>query len=296
MTTRLSQWLTVFVVLFALPVLAGSRDAGAWVGTVREKELHLSLHPKDEPGSQMGFSAPLTAFQGLSSAEGSTAPFKLVREAGTFDFEGRFAQEQGTGTWRFTPNAAYTKALTELGLPKPDAEQQFALATVGVGPERIKSLAAAGYRVTTVDELIQVGIFNVTPEYAKALAAEGYTRLSVEQLAQTRIHGVTPERIKALAAAGFKGLDLDTLLSMSIHGVTPDFIREMRGLGFKELKADDLVSMRIHGVTPAFVNEMRGLGYTSATAEDLMQLRIHGVDSVFVRSMSKDGGAPRKQP
>ncbi|CAM3965829.1 4-hydroxy-3-methylbut-2-enyl diphosphate reductase [Corallococcus sp. ZKHCc1 1396] len=266
MTSRLSPWLTVFVVLFALPVLAaGAWDSGAWVGTVREQELHLSLHPKDRPESQHGFSTPLTAFQGLSTKEASSAPFKLVREAGTFAFEGRFTAQQGTGTWRFTPDAAYVKALADLGIPAPEAHEQLTLAVVGVGPARVKALAAAGHRVGTVEDLLQVGIFNVTPEYVRALAAAGYPKLSLEELIQCRIHGVTPERIQALAAVGIKGLALDSLLSMSIHGVTPDFIREMRGLG-----------------------------YTNATAEDLMQLRIHGIDSVFVRSLSKDAGTPRK--
>ncbi|NBD08147.1 4-hydroxy-3-methylbut-2-enyl diphosphate reductase [Corallococcus silvisoli] len=324
MTSRLSPWLTALVVLFALPVLAANAsDTGAWVAAVREKELHLSLHPKDDPGSQSGFSAPFTAFQGLSTADGASTPFKLVREAGTFDFEGRFADGQGVGTWRFTPDTGYVKKLADLGLARPNAREQQLLAALDAGPQRIQGLAALGQKITTLHDLIQVGLFAVTPEYVRALAAAGYPKLSLDETVQSRIHGVTPERIQALATMGFKGLPLDSLLSMSIHGVTPDFIREMRGLGFKGQDADGLVSMRIHGVTaefvkamrglgfkdvdaegfmamrihgvtPEFVKEMRDLGYTNATADDFVSLRIHGIDSLFVRGMSKPDGGTRK--
>ncbi|WP_404364698.1 4-hydroxy-3-methylbut-2-enyl diphosphate reductase [Corallococcus coralloides] len=288
MTSRLSPWLTLVVMLFTLPVLAAdAQRTGTWGASVKEQQLHLSLQPKDRPDSHHGFSAPLADFQGLSTADGSSAPFKLVREAGTFDFEGRFKDGQGVGTWRFTSDAGFTKKLGELGIPKPDADQQFLLAILNVGPKRVQALAAVGQKVTTVDELVQVGIFNVTPEYVRAMAAEGYPKLTLEQLVSCRIHNVTPERIQGLAALGFKGLPLDSLLSMSIHGVTPDFIREMRGLGFKDLSAEELVSMRIHGVTAAFVKEMRDAGYENATAQDFVSMRIHGIDSIFVRSLSK---------
>ncbi|RKI08170.1 4-hydroxy-3-methylbut-2-enyl diphosphate reductase [Corallococcus sp. AB030] len=288
MTSRLSPWLTLVVMLLTLPVLAAeAQRTGTWGAYVKEQQLQLSLQPKDRPDSHHGFSAPLADFQGLSTAEGSSAPFKLVREAGTFDFEGRFKDGQGVGTWRFTPDASFTKKLSELGIPKPDADEQFLLASVNVGPQRVQALAAVGQKVITVDELVQVGIFNVTPEYVRAMAAEGYPKLTIEQLVSCRIHNVTPERIQGLAAMGFKGLPLDSLLAMSIHGVTPDFVREMRGLGFKDLGADDLVAMRIHGVTPAFVKEMRDAGYENATADDFVSMRIHGIDSIFVRSMSK---------
>ncbi|MBN8228530.1 4-hydroxy-3-methylbut-2-enyl diphosphate reductase [Corallococcus macrosporus] len=288
MTSRLSPWLTVFVMLLALPVLAAdAQRTGTWGAVVREQQLQLSLQPKDRPDSHHGFSAPLADFQGLSTTDGSSAPFKLVREAGTFAFEGQFKDGQGVGTWRFSPDAGYSKKLAELGIPKPDADEQFLLASVNVGPQRVQALAATGQKVATVEELVHVGIFNVTPEYVRAMAAEGYPKLTVQELVDCRIHHVTPERIQGLAALGFKGLPLDSLLSMSIHNVTPDFVKEMRGLGFPDLSADDLVSMRIHGVTPAFVKEMRGMGYTNATADDFISMRIHGVDSVFVRSMSK---------
>jgi hypothetical protein len=286
--------LTVFALLVALPALAASSnwEAGTWVASVDEKELRLTLHPKGETGNQSSLSAPLNAFQGLSTTEGSSAPFKLVREAGTFDFQGRFTDQQGTGTWKFSPDATYAKKLADLGLSQPKANEQTLLALFDVGPRRIQALKAEGVQVSSTDDLLQAGIFQITPDYARAMAKAGYPKLTLKELVQSRIHGVTPERIQALADVGFKALSQESLLSMNIHGVSPDFIREMRGLGFKDLDADTLVSLRIHGVTPAFVKEMRDQGFTGATADDFVSMRIHGIDSVFIRSMSKKPKPP----
>lgn len=257
------------LLLAAAPVLANPTHSGTWTASVRENQLQLSLRPKSEKNGQLGMSIPLAAFQGLSTADGSTAPFQLPREAGTFQFEGRFAEGEGAGHFQFQPSEAYAKAMAGLGYPKLSADEHFKLAIFDISTTRVKELAALGYIDIPLDELIQVGIFQVTPEYIRTLSTLGYSKLTLRQLVQTRIHGVTPERIRALAAEGYKDLDLDTLMSMSIHGVTPAFIREMREAG-----------------------------YPSATADDLVKLRIHGVDSAFVRSMSggKGAGDSRKKP
>lgn len=101
------------LLLAAAPALASPTHTGTWTASVREKEnqLQLSLHPKSERGGQMSMPVPLSAFQGLSTSDGSTAPFQLPREAGTFQFEGRFNEGDGAGHFRFEPNEAYTRTM-----------------------------------------------------------------------------------------------------------------------------------------------------------------------------------------
>lgn len=248
----------VVALLLGAPAFAAPSHTGTWTASLQEsQQLQLSLHLKGSPGSQFGFSEPLTAFQGLSTADGSTAPFRMAREAGTFTFEGRFASGEGAGHFQFEPSDAYAKAMAGLGYPKLTPDDQLKLALFDISTARVQALAKLGYKDIPLKDLLEVGIFEVTPEYIQALGALGYTKLSLKDLVKTRIHGVTPERIRALAAEGYKDLELDTLLAMSIHGVTPEFIREMREAG-----------------------------YTNATAEDLIKLRIHGIDREFVRSFS----------
>ncbi|KFE68378.1 hypothetical protein [Hyalangium minutum] len=251
----------VAALLMAAPVFAAPTHTGTWTASAKESQLQLSLRMKGEPGSQMGFSEPLTAFQGLSTADGSTAPFRMTREAGTFTFEGRFSGGEGAGHFQFEPNESYAKAMAGLGYPKLSSEDPFKLALFDISTSRIKELAALGYKDIPLKTLFEVGIFDVTPEYIQALAALGYTKLPLKDLVAFRIHGVSPE-----------------------------FVREIRGMGFPSISQDDLMAFRIHGVTPAFIREMREAGYTNATADDLVKLRIHGIDREFVRSFSGSKG------
>ncbi len=257
------------VLLMAVPAFAAPTHTGTWSASVKETRLQLSLRMKGEQGGQIGMPVPLTAFQGLSTADGSTTPFQMTREGGTFTFEGRFAGGEGAGHFQFEPSESYAKAMAGLGYSKLSQEDHFKLALFDITTSRIKELGALGYKDIPLQDLVEVGIFEVTPEYIRALASAGLTKLSLKQLVQCRIHGVTPERIRALASEGYKNLDLDTLLSMSIHGVTPEFIREIRDMG-----------------------------YPNATAEDLVKLRIHGIDADFMRSLSggKGAGDARKKP
>jgi hypothetical protein len=217
------------LLLAAAPVLASPSHTGTWTASVKENQLQLNLRQKGDKGGQYGMPVPLAAFKGLSTTDGSTAPFQLEREAGTFQFEGRFSDGEGAGHFRFEPSPAYAQAMAPLGYPQLTADQQFQLALFDITPARVKELAALGYKNISLKELIEAGIFQVTPE-----------------------------RIRALASEGYKGLDLDTLMSMSIHGVTPAFIQEMRAAGFPSATPEDLVKLRIHGVDSAFVRSMSG--------------------------------------
>lgn len=131
----------VAALLLAAPVFAAPSHTGTWTASLKESQLQLSLHLKGEPGSQFGFSEPLTAFQGLSTADGSTASFQLTREAGTFRFEGRFAGGEGAGHFQFEPSESYAQAMAGLGYPKLTPEDQFKLALFDIHREFVRSFS-----------------------------------------------------------------------------------------------------------------------------------------------------------
>jgi hypothetical protein len=205
MTPKPSLLCLVAALLVAVPALAAPTHTGTWTASLQENQLQLSLRMKGEPGSQMGMSEPLTAFQGLSTAEGSTAPFKMTREAGTFTFEGRFSGGEGAGHYQFEPSPGYTQAMAGLGYPKLTPEDQFKLALFDIGTPRVKALAALGYKDIPLENLFEVGIFEVTPEYIQALGALGYTKLSLKDLVKLRIHGIDREFVRSVS--GGKGKD-----------------------------------------------------------------------------------------
>jgi hypothetical protein len=223
--------LFAILLLAAAPVLASPSHTGTWTGSVKETQLQLNLRHKGDTGGQIGMPVPLAAFEGLSTADGSTAPFQLKREAGTLKFEGRFADGEGAGHFTFEPSPAYTQSMASLGYPQLTPDQQFQLALFDITPARVRELAALGHKDIPLKQLIEVGIFQVTPEF-----------------------------IRELRTLGFQSLPARDLVSFRIHGVTPAFIREMRAAGFPNATAEDLVKLRIHGVDSAFVRSMSGQG------------------------------------
>jgi hypothetical protein len=215
--------------LVAAPALAASTHSGTWTASLKETQLQLSLRTKGEHGWQTGMPVLLAAFQGLSTTEGSTAPFRMTREAGTFSFEGRFSGGEGAGHFQFELSEAYAQAMAGLGYPKLSPDEHFKLALFDITTQRIKELAALGYKDIPLEELFQVGIFQVTPEYIRTLTSLGYAKLTLEQLVQCRIHGVTPEFIREIRGAGYPSVTAEDLVKLRIHGIGPDFMRALSG-------------------------------------------------------------------
>jgi len=191
--------LLMALLLGAFPSLAATPLTGTWTAEVRQERLQLNFRGRER--GNMGFSLPLSDFQGLTVPEGS-APFRLVREAGTVHFEGRFTQGEGAGHYRFEPDAAYQKAMAALGYTKLEPEQHLHLALFNVGPSHVRALTALGYKDIPLETLIQVGIFQVTPEYIREMREVGYPDVPLEKLVELRIHAIDADFVRSLAGAG----------------------------------------------------------------------------------------------
>jgi hypothetical protein len=199
------HFLLTALLLAAAPVRAAPTHTGTWMATVQESQLQLSLRMKGERGWQMGMPVPLAAIQGLSTAEGSMAPFQLTREAGTFQFEGRFAGGEGAGHFRFEPREAYARAMAGLGYPKLTPDEHFQLALFDITPARVKELAALGYKSLDLDTLLSMGIHGVSPAFIREMHAAGYPNATPEDLIKLRIHGIDSAFVRSLS--GDKGSD-----------------------------------------------------------------------------------------
>lgn len=247
--------LLALMLLVSMPTLAAVIQRGTWTALVKGDSLQLQLHTS--PEGNMGLSFAVGDFKGLSTADGATSPFQLVREGGTFTFEGSFSAGQGAGHYRFEPSDAYLQAMAALGYKQLSPKEQFQLALFDVGPKRVKELGALGFTDIPVKQLVEVGIFDITPDYVRAMSQLGYGKLTLRELVESRIHNLTPQFVRDLAAVGYEKLDFETLKAFGIHGVTPEFIREMREGGYPNVTPEDLVKMRIHGIDSAFVRSLR---------------------------------------
>ena len=93
---------------------AQTTTSGHWTASVSKdsSKINVNFERRSDKGGkhQSGQTYEFSDFQGLSREQAlSDGPvsFSLVREAGRIDCEGTFQNGKGSGTFRFTANAAF---------------------------------------------------------------------------------------------------------------------------------------------------------------------------------------------
>jgi hypothetical protein len=86
----------------------------------------------------------------------------------------------------FHVDAGYINGLKALGYPAPDGGKLVALRVQHVEPEEVKQIRAMGYE-PTLEELVQMRIFEVTPDFIRRMQVRGFKDLTISKLVQIRI-------------------------------------------------------------------------------------------------------------
>src|SRR5690242_1537358 len=146
-------------------VEAQNTTNGTWTATVEKEgsKLNLSFERRSDKGgrNQTGQTFDFADLQGLSreqAVNGGPVSFSLVREAGRIDCEGTFQNGKGSGTYRFTGNAAFVSAMKSRGFDFSSGDND----------ER--------------DRLFAATVLNVTTALADDLASAGFGKLQTEDL------------------------------------------------------------------------------------------------------------------
>lgn len=268
--------------------------------TVEERDepgrVQLEIRRSGSRGFRFSSSSAvvLSELRGLSpmalKGQGPIA-FTLVRDAGTFEFDGDTRGGVGVGRFTFTPNPVFASAFSSKGRTL-DEDDVFVAAVHDVSRAFLDDMAAAGYPDLSWERAIAFRIHGVNAEWLKNLAALGITPSRVDDPVAMRIHGVKPEWVKGLVAAGFSNLDAHQLVAMRIHGVSLDFVTACQDARIQGLDADSLVALRIHGATPGYLAELVNLGYGNLDADDVVAMRIHGVSPAFIRDANEGRSRP----
>ncbi|HEY7369079.1 MAG TPA: hypothetical protein VIA29_04275 [Thermoanaerobaculia bacterium] len=294
-TRRLA--LAILIALFLAAVLASAVFAqepgtvkGTWSIELPAKRGRVALTMKRRGGGGHSWSstdmvpvADLKGFAPPASGNPVDVRFQIVRDAGSFTFEGQSDNEVAWGKFLFAGNEAYARELEAQGHGSISSDDLLSFAVHDVSRAFVRGLADLGYAKLSTDDLLSMAIHGATPAYVRAMRGLGFERLSPDDLVSMRIHGVSEEFVGEMRALGYEDLTADDLVSMRIHGVSAEFVRELEQLGYRRVSADDLVSMRIHGVTPDYIRQMREIGISKMTVDDLVSMKIHGVSAEDAR-------------
>src|SRR5438034_11308780 len=91
--------------------------------------------------------------------------------------------------------------------------------------------------------------------YVDAMAAAGVKITDVDELIALKIQGVTPEYIKEMHDLGLQPSTKE-LVGMRVQGITPEYVREMRKFD-SNVGVDELIGMKVQGITTEYISEMR---------------------------------------
>jgi hypothetical protein len=297
---RLSPALCLLLLtIVSSPAVAQTPDQGTWriYYAPSNERVQLTFEDYENGGRRHGstsFGVRPTELRGLPLSQLSSyngpVRFQLVRDAGTFNFEGQLRDGHGTGFFTFAPDSRFPQQLSSRGYERPTMDQQYWLAMHDMGYAMLDALRVQGYDRPSVDELVVMGMHGANLDYMKSLSAAGYRVGSTHRLVTLRDHGVSRDFIGALTDAGYRNLSLDDLQQLRDHGVTPDFIASLRRFGFTDLTTGQLLEARDHGVTESFVEDFRDLGYTDISLRDFVRMRDHGVTPGFARGQRASTG------
>jgi hypothetical protein len=249
---------------------------GTWTASVEKEgsKINLSFERRSDKGgrNQTGQTFDFADLQGLTreqAVNGGPVSFSLVREAGRIDCEGTFQNGKGSGTYRFTSNAAFVSAMKSRGFDFSESRNRD-------GEDR------------TEDRLFAATVLNVTTALADDLASAGFGKLETEDLFKAAIFHVDSKFMREMKASGFE-LGMEDLVKARIFKIDPDFVKQVAQMGFEKEPFESLVKMQIFKVTPEFIAEMRNEGLTNLQLEDLVKLRIFKIDANFIRQARSEG-------
>jgi len=190
------------------------------------------------------------------------------------------------------PEHALTKeqAAKPAPAPKPQASPASEPQTANDGKKQsyMDAVAAAGIKITEVDELIALKIQGVTPEYIKGMHDLGL-QPNADELIGMKVQGITPEYVREMRKFD-SGVSVDELIGMKVQGITPEYINEMRKY-YSNLNVEDSIGMKVQGITPEYVREFHDLGL-QPSAEELIGMKVQGVTPNYVKEMRAIGLKP----
>src|SRR5256884_1474479 len=179
---------------------------------------------------------------------------------------------------------SYMDAMAAAGIKITDVDELIALKIQGVTPEYIKGMHDLGLQ-PNAEELIGMKVQGITPEYVREMRKFD-AHVGTDELIGMKVQGITPEYITEMRKY-YSNLNVEDSIGMKVQGITPEYVRGFHDLGLQP-NAEDVIGLKVQGVTPDYVKEMRAIGLKPNT-EELIGMKVQGVTPEYVKSMQAAG-------
>lgn len=232
--------------LAALTLIPGGSANGEEAPAMAARQAYASSQPAD-----LGTIIADGVSTSVSSAVAAVAPAKPVAVLTSdpkVQVEGTVAAAINDARQARAVALSHGAAVVAANRNDEDADDegrhQVDYLALGITPAWAAQIRAAApsLRNATFADISSFKAVGVTPEYIRSMTAAGFGNLDPEELTEARAVGLTADYMRSIRDAGVRA-DFDQYVQLRAVGVSPEFVRRIRAAGYSVSDADRVVEL-----------------------------------------------------
>jgi hypothetical protein len=285
-------------------VVSDTEQEGTWKATINGNKVDIQFYNEDNKNHMSNSNFLLSEFTSLPRT--GNGDFKLIREAGTMNFTGKFDGSKGSGHYKFVSNAEYVKYLQSQGISDIEKNDEMAFFMINIKKSYVAMMHRQGYKNLSKGDLIATAALGVDEPYIVSLKQNGFPDISEQDLITGRAMGINGAYIAEIRKAGYTKVSFEKLVSFKAQGINGEYIakfknargstaapanvkRKNQASKADEDNADDMIAYKALGVDDAFVSGLKKAGLTNLSSSDLTGMKAVGVTPEYVQSFKNAG-------
>ena len=271
----------------------GIETEGTWFAKIKSDYIHFDFKSdKDGHNWSNSNSFPKSDFPSLPTQQ--KGDFKLTRDAGTINFNGKFDGDLGYGHYKFIPDESFKAFVKQQGIGSVNDNDMFAFFMVKLSKDYINMVQRNGFKDISKDDLIAMSALDVDERYIRFWKTMGYDHMSPDKLISSKAMGIDSAYIGDIEKAGYKNVSIDNLTAFKAQGIDGDYIRKIKKAKADKGDAgmpspDDLISFKAMNISDEYVQSLKEVGYGDLPNNDLVAMKSLGIDGAFIKGFQAIG-------
>jgi hypothetical protein len=261
---------------------------GSWFAVVKGTAVHIEFRNNGDNNSSTTFQlSELTGFTKNMKGE-----FAITREAGTMNFEGKFEENNGMGSYTFIANKNFNKVIAQEGVSATAESDLMAFFMVNVKISYVKMLKKNGYKTIDKDQLIPLAALNVDEAYIASINEAGIPDFDLEDLIPFKSMGIDKEYIDEIRQAGHNNITADAIIALKSQGINGKFITDFHNStndSGENKNENKIIAFKSLHIDAAFIDSFKAIGYSNLSNDDLIALKSLNITPNYIKTFEKIG-------
>ncbi|MGY4538875.1 hypothetical protein ACVW0P_003298 [Mucilaginibacter sp. UYNi724] len=276
---------------------------GTWTAIIKDEKIDIQFNSDGNRNHMSNSNFLVSEFKPFLPNK-SESDFKLVREAGTMNFTGKFTGYKGSGHYKFVRNAEYITYLKSQGITDIEQNDELAFFMINIKKSYVAMMHRQGYKNLSKGDLIATAALGVDEPYIISLKQNGFPDISTQDLITGKAMGITGLYISEIRKAGYPKVSFEKLVSFKAQGINGQYISKFktaRGAAPDKTKAtaknnnadednaDDMIAYKALGVDDNYVKGLKNAGLNKLSSSDLTGMKAVGVTPEYVAGFKHAG-------